>query len=105
MKISLTVVVIAASSIAALTGIVVAKGEAAKDALPPGSVSRAEGLEAWKRIEAVVTHPRCANCHVDAKAIPMWTPAGESRTRVHGMNIHGGQSRIGLRRSAARPVI
>ena len=43
MKISLTVVVIAASSIAALTGIVVAKGEAAKDALPPGSVSRPRG--------------------------------------------------------------
>jgi hypothetical protein len=96
MKRSLIVVMIAGSSIAALTGIVVAKGEAAKDALPPGSISRAEGLEAWRRIEAVVTHPRCANCRVDAKAIPMWTPAGESRTRVHGMNIHGGQSRIGV---------
>jgi len=77
MKSSLIVVVVAASSIAALTGIVLAKGEAVKDALPPGSVSRAEGLQAWKRIEAVVTHPRCANCHVDAKAIPIWTPAGE----------------------------
>src|SRR3974390_3045491 len=95
MKISPIVVVIAASSIAALTGIVVAKGEANKDALAAGSVSRAEGLEAWKRIEAVVTHPRCANCHVDAKAIPIWWPAGESRSRVHGMNIHGGESRIG----------
>ncbi len=39
-----------------------------------------EGLKAWKRIEAVVTHPRCANCHVDAKAIPIWTPAGEGQT-------------------------
>jgi hypothetical protein len=44
---------------------------------------------------AVVTHPRCANGHVDAKAIPMWTTAGESKPRVHGMNIHGGKSRIG----------
>src|SRR5215468_5920473 len=95
MKSSLIAVVIAASSIAALAGIVAAKDEIVKDALPPGSVSRAEGLEAWKRIEAVVTHPRCANCHVDAKAIPIWTPAGESKSRVHGMNIHGGQSRIG----------
>jgi hypothetical protein len=92
---SLIAIVFAASSFAALTGIVVAQGLAAKDVLPPGSVSRAEGLEAWKRIEAVVTHPRCANCHVDSKAIPIWTPAGESRNRVHGMNIHGGQSRIG----------
>ena len=58
MRISLIAVVIAASSIAALTGIVAAKDEVNKDALPPGSVSRAEGLEAWKRIEAVVTHPR-----------------------------------------------
>src|SRR6201991_4804972 len=96
MKSSLIVVVVAASSIAALTGIVLAKGEAKKDVLPPGSVSRAEGLEAWKRIEAVVTHPRCANCHVDAKAIPIWTPAGESKPRIHGMNIHGGESRIGV---------
>jgi hypothetical protein len=95
MKSSLIAAVIAASSIAALAGIVAAKDEAAKDALPPGSVSRAEGLEAWKRIEAVVTHPRCANCHVDAKAIPIWTPAGETKPRVHGMNVHGGQSRIG----------
>ena len=90
MKKSLTAVVFAASSIAALTGIVATKG-----AVPPGSVSRAEGLEAWKRIEAVVTHPRCANCHVDAKAVPIWTPAGETKPRVHGMNIHGGESRIG----------
>lgn len=86
---SLIAVAFAASSIAALTGIVAAKDETVKDALPPGSVSRAEGLKAWQRIEAVVTHPRCANCHVDANAIPMWTPAGESKPRVHGMNIHG----------------
>src|ERR1700751_4926447 len=94
MKRSWIAMVFAASSISALTGFVVAKDEAAKDALPPGSVSRAEGLEAWKRIEAVVTHPRCANCHVDARAIPIWTPAGESKPRVHGMNIHGGEKRI-----------
>jgi hypothetical protein len=43
----------------------------------------------------VVTHPRCANCHVDARAVPIWTPAGETKPRVHGMNIHGGESRIG----------
>ncbi|MDU3129401.1 MAG: hypothetical protein E6699_18155, partial [Bradyrhizobium sp.] len=95
MKRSLIAIVAATSAIAALTGIVAAKDEANKDALPAGSVSRAEGLKAWKRIEAVITHPRCANCHVDAKAIPIWTPAGETKPRVHGMNIHGGDSRIG----------
>src|SRR5688572_25847867 len=98
MKSTLIALAFATSSIAAVAGIVVAKDHAkdhAKDALPRGSVSRAKGLEAWTRIEAVVTHPRCANCHVDARAIPMWTPAGESKPRVHGMNIHGGKSRIG----------
>ena len=95
MKRSLIAFAFAISSVAVLTGIVAAKDDATKDALPPGSVSRAEGLEAWKRIEAVVTHPRCANCHVDANAIPIWTPAGETKPRAHGMNIHGGESRIG----------
>ena len=94
MKKVLIALACAASSMATVTGIVVAKDEL-KDALPPGSISRAKGLEAWKRIEAVVTHPRCANCHVDARAIPIWTPAGETKPRVHGMNIHGGESRIG----------
>src|SRR5436190_2084205 len=95
MKIFLIALVIAASSVAALTGIVAAKDEAAKDVQRPGSVSRTEGLKAWTRIEAVVTHPRCANCHVDARAIPIWTPAGETKPHVHGMNIHGGESRKG----------
>jgi len=54
----------AASLMAPLTAMVYAKGEGSRDVLPPGSVSQAAGLEAWQRIEAVVTHPRCANCHV-----------------------------------------
>lgn len=95
MKRAWVAMALATSSMAALAGYVFAEGETNKDALPTGSVSRTDGVEAWKRIEAVVTHPRCANCHVDAKAIPIWTPAGESKSRVHGMNIHGGESRIG----------
>ena len=35
----------------------------------------------------------------------MWTPAGETKPRVHGMNIHGGKSRIGAETIRARPVI
>ena len=79
-KTILIALTLAGSSIVTLAGLVLAKDEP-KDALPAGSVSRAEGLQAWKRIEAVVTHPRCANCHVDARAIPIWTPAGESKSR------------------------
>lgn len=86
---------VAGSTLAPLTVMVYAEGERSKDALPPGSVSRAAGLEAWQRIEAVVTHPRCANCHVDTRGIPIWTPAGETGSRAHGMSIHAGLSRIG----------
>ncbi|TGS10925.1 hypothetical protein EN852_023810 [Mesorhizobium sp. M2E.F.Ca.ET.209.01.1.1] len=92
---ALIAVAVAVSIMAPLTVMVYAKGEGSRDALPSGSVSRAAGLEAWKRIEAVVTHPRCANCHVNAGGIPIWTPAGERKDRVHGMNIHGGISRTG----------
>jgi hypothetical protein len=74
---------------------VAAENKAASEMSPLGSVSRAEGLEAWKRIEAVVTHPRCANCHVGRDNIPMWTVVGENKTRPHGMNIRAGESRIG----------
>lgn len=100
MKRNLVALTLAASVTASLTGMVLAKDEAKNDVLPPGSVSRVQGLEAWKRIEAVVTHPRCANCHVDARAIPIWTPAGESKPRIHGMNIRGGDSRIGAEKIA-----
>ena len=43
----------------------------------------------------MVTHPRCANCHVGPDNIPIWTVAGETKSRPHGMNIHAGDSRIG----------
>jgi hypothetical protein len=92
---SLIAVALAASMIAPFTVMVYADDGGSRDALPTGSVSQAAGLEAWKRIEAVVTHPRCANCHVDTRGIPIWTPAGETTSRVHGMNIHAGLSRIG----------
>lgn len=72
-----------------------ALGDEAAPPPPPGSVSEAEGLEAWTRIEAVVTHPRCANCHTGPDNLPMWTITGEAKTRPHGMNIHGGESRMG----------
>jgi hypothetical protein len=62
-----------------------------------GSLSRDEGLKAWKRIEAVVTHPRCANCHVGPDNIPMWAIVGENKSRPHGMNISADTSRAGAR--------
>lgn len=65
---------------------------------PPaeGSVSRADGLDAWARIYKVASHPRCANCHVGPSTRPMWSGPAYGRTRVHGMNIDAGESRMGV---------
>ena len=64
---------------------------------PPaeGSVSTTQGLEAWARIYEVASHPRCSNCHTGASDRPMWSGPSYGRTRVHGMNIQAGESRIG----------
>ncbi|WP_231582050.1 hypothetical protein [Puniceibacterium sp. IMCC21224] len=64
---------------------------------PPaeGSVAVADGISAFERIYAVVTHPRCANCHVGANNIPMWDGGIAGPARPHGMNIDAGISRIG----------
>ena len=64
---------------------------------PPvqGSVSPSQGLEAWSRIFEVASHPRCANCHTGPSDRPMWSGPSYGKTRVHGMNIQAGDSRIG----------
>ncbi len=62
---------------------------------PKGSVSKAQGLEAWARIYEVASHPRCANCHVGPSERPMWSGPSYGEARPHGMNVYAGQSRIG----------
>ena len=64
---------------------------------PPaeGSVSVEQGLDAWKRIYEVASHPRCSNCHVGADNRPMWSGPAYGKTRQHGMNVTAGDSRIG----------
>lgn len=64
---------------------------------PPaeGSVTQAQGLEAFARIYEVTSHPRCSNCHVGASNRPMWSGPSYGKTRRHGMNINAGESRIG----------
>lgn len=61
----------------------------------PGSVSVEDGLAAWGRIYEVASHPRCSNCHVGVSERPMWSGPSYGATRVHGMNIQAGESRIG----------
>lgn len=53
------------------------------------------GTQAWNRIFAVASHPRCTNCHVGADGRPGWDGLGYGDTRLHGMNIVAGESRIG----------
>lgn len=60
-----------------------------------GGLGREAGLEAWHRIDDVLSHPRCVNCHVGEDNIPLWQAAGDASARAHGMNIDAGESRIG----------
>lgn len=65
---------------------------------PPaeGTISREAGLDSWSRIYEVTSHPRCANCHVGADNIPMWSGPSYGQARPHGMNVNAGDSRIGV---------
>ncbi|QUJ77001.1 hypothetical protein KDD17_02830 [Sulfitobacter albidus] len=58
-------------------------------------VAREDGLDAWTRIYAVASHPRCTNCHVGESGRPGWAGLGYGAERLHAMNIQAGESRIG----------
>lgn len=75
---------------AALLAAPAAAQEAAQD-----SVTRDAGLAAWQRIFTVTSHPRCTNCHVGARGLPMWQGLGYGPEAVHGMKVQAGESRIG----------
>ncbi len=65
---------------------------------PPaqGSVTQAQGLQAWARVYEVASHPRCSNCHTGESDRPMWSGPSYGKTRPHGMNIRAGASRMGV---------
>lgn len=64
---------------------------------PPESATVQQGLDAFARIYEVVSHPRCANCHVGDSNIPMWYGgAGEPPAQPHGMRINADESRMGV---------
>ena len=85
---------------AILTALVLSIGPAFAESevtiVVPENVSEAQGLEAWSRMYEVVSHPRCSNCHVGESDRPMWSGPSYGKTRVHGMNIRAGESRIGI---------
>ncbi|KNG93382.1 hypothetical protein [Pseudaestuariivita atlantica] len=84
-------------AVAMLTTPVLAEGEhgLTVTAPDPVNVSRSAGLAAWDRLHEVFVHPRCANCHVDAEGVPMWTGPSYGAPGPHGMAIVAGESRIG----------
>ena len=86
---------VAVCTVVAVPASVVADEEVVISPPPEGSVDREQGLEAWSRIYDVASHPRCANCHVGADNLPMWSGPSYGETRPHGMFIDGGISRIG----------
>lgn len=38
-----------------------------------GNVGTETGLEAWRRIYEVASHPRCSNCLTGPSDVPMWS--------------------------------
>lgn len=58
-----------------------------------------DGLASWGKIYEVLSHPRCANCHVGEDNRPRWSGAHygleEGEWRFHGMFIHADETRIG----------
>ena len=46
------------------------------------------GLAAWSKIYEVVSHPRCANCHVE-DGRPMWSGPHYGETKKHPMYVGG----------------
>lgn len=56
---------------------------------------REAGLKMWADIHSVFSHPRCANCHVGDDNRPRWSGPSYGKTRVHGMNVVAGESRVG----------
>lgn len=63
--------------------------------LRPGSADRAAGLEQWRTIYEVFSHPRCANCHTEDDH-PRWSGAHYGAARLHGFNIRRGDDGSGF---------
>jgi hypothetical protein len=63
--------------------------------VPAQAHAEDDGLQLWKKIHRVFSHPRCANCHVGDDNLPMWSGASYGTTaRPHGMNIDAGGDRL-----------
>ncbi|WP_235679096.1 hypothetical protein [Aquibium microcysteis] len=86
-----------------VTAILLAGAAGAQEAASPAPmptveaspVDPAAGLAAWEEIHAVLSHPRCANCHVEDER-PRWSGAHYGATRVHAFNVMRGADGSGF---------
>lgn len=81
-----TILTVAGLSVLASASMLAAQ-ETATEA-PTAAADTSTGLAAWDKIFEVVSHPRCANCHVE-DGRPMWSGPSYGETRVHGMYVGG----------------
>lgn len=62
---------------------------------PKNEEDKVKGVEVWGNIYQVLSHPRCANCHV-ADDRPRWSGKSYGKTRLHGMNVQATETRMGM---------
>lgn len=59
------------------------------------AVDRERGLAEWEKVNAVFSHPRCANCHVEDEH-PRWSGPHYGGTRFHAFNVQRGDDGSGF---------
>lgn len=65
------------------------------------SAGTTNGLAEWNRVFAVLSHPRCANCHVEDDH-PRWSGPEFAAPRVHGFNVRRGDDGSGFGNAGLR---
>ena len=65
------------------------------------AVDRERGLEEWENVNAVFSHPRCANCHVEDEH-PRWSGRHYGGTRFHAFNVQRGDDGSGFGNAGLR---
>lgn len=65
------------------------------------AVDRERGLAEWEKVNAVFSHPRCANCHVEDEH-PRWSGPHYGGTRFHAFNVQRGDDGSGFGNAGLR---
>ena len=71
-------------------------GVAQEQPAPAVAVDASKGLPAWEKVYAVLSHPRCANCHVEDDR-PRWSgPHYGTEPKPHAFNVMRGSDGSGF---------